>query len=71
MLSKDRILILAKTNTISTIHRAVYTDYIGVKQFNKEGEIIGERRFIGLYTSAAYNSNPKHIPFLRIKWTNS
>lgn len=67
VLSKDRILILAKTNTISTIHRAVYTDYIGVKLFNKNGEIVGERRFIGLYTSAAYNSNPKHIPFLRHK----
>ena len=67
VLSKDRILILAKTNTQSTIHRAVYTDYIGVKQFSPEGEIIGERRFIGLYTSAAYNSNPKSIPFLRHK----
>ncbi len=67
VLSKDRILILAKTNTQATIHRAVYTDYIGVKQFSPEGEIIGERRFIGLYTSAAYNSNPKHIPFLRHK----
>lgn len=67
VLSKDRILILAKTNTQATIHRAVYTDYIGVKQFGTGGEIIGERRFIGLYTSAAYNSNPKHIPFLRHK----
>ncbi|PIQ42640.1 MAG: NAD-glutamate dehydrogenase [Gammaproteobacteria bacterium CG11_big_fil_rev_8_21_14_0_20_46_22] len=61
------ILIIAKTNTRSTIHRAAYTDYIGVKRFDKAGNIIGERRFIGLYTSSAYNSNPKHIPFLRLK----
>jgi glutamate dehydrogenase len=38
-----------------------------VKRFNKQGQVIGERRILGLYTSAAYNTNPKHIPFLRHK----
>lgn len=65
-LSKN-ILIIAKTNTPSTVHRNAYTDYIGVKRFNDEGELIGERRFIGLYTSTAYHSSPRHIPFLRHK----
>jgi len=65
-LSKD-ILIIAKTNTLSTVHRMAYTDYVGVKRFNAKGELIGERRFIGLYTSTAYNSSPRHIPFLRHK----
>lgn len=65
-LSKD-ILIIAKTNTKSTVHRDTYTDYIGVKRFNEKGELIGERRFIGLYTSSAYHSSPKLIPFLRHK----
>lgn len=65
-LSKD-ILIIAKTNTISSVHREAYTDYIGIKQFNENGELIGERRFIGLYTSTAYNSSPRQIPFLRHK----
>jgi len=65
-LSKS-ILIIAKTNTTSTVHRQVYTDYIGVKQFNDQGELIGERRFIGLYTSTAYHSSPRQIPFLRHK----
>lgn len=65
-LSKD-ILIIAKTNTTSTVHREAYTDYIGVKLFNEQGELIGERRFIGLYTSTAYNSSPRQIPFLRHK----
>lgn len=65
-LSKN-ILIIAKTNTRSTIHRDTYTDYIGVKRFNEKGEIIGERRFIGLYTSTAYHSSPRYIPFLRHK----
>ncbi|KTD75021.1 NAD-glutamate dehydrogenase [Legionella waltersii] len=63
----SRILVMSKTNTLSTVHRDAYTDYIGIKRFNNKGEVIGERRIIGLYTSAAYNTNPKHIPFLRHK----
>ncbi len=66
-LSPEHLLIIAKTNTVSTVHRPVHTDYVGVKLFDKNGKVWGERRFIGLYTSAAYNSNPKHIPFLRRK----
>lgn len=65
-LSKN-ILIIAKTNTRATVHRDAYTDYIGIKIFNNKGELIGERRFIGLYTSTAYHSRPSHIPFLRHK----
>lgn len=65
-LSKN-ILIIAKTNTTSSVHREAYTDYIGVKCFNEKSELIGERRFIGLYTSTAYNSSPRQIPFLRHK----
>ncbi len=65
-LSKN-ILIIAKTNTQSTVHRAAYTDYIGVKRFNEKGELIGERRFVGLFTSTAYHSSPLYIPFLRHK----
>lgn len=65
-LSND-ILIIAKTNTTATVHRQAYTDYIGIKRFNEAGELIGERRFIGLYTSTAYHSSPRQIPFLRHK----
>jgi len=61
------ILIISKTNTRSTVHRPTYTDYIGVKRFNEKGEITGSRRFIGLYTSDAYNSNLEDIPVLRQK----
>jgi glutamate dehydrogenase len=66
LLSKQ-ILIIAKTNAISTVHRPVHMDYIGIKIFDKQGKVLGERRFIGLYTSAAYNTNPRHIPLLRGK----
>ncbi len=67
VLSKESIIISTKTNTKATVHRPVYTDYIGVKLFNNKHELIGERRFIGLYTSEAYHSNPAYIPLLRHK----
>lgn len=63
----NNILIIAKTHTKSTVHHPGYTDYIGVKRFNNKGELVGERRFIGLYTSSAYHSNTKLIPFVRHK----
>lgn len=66
-LAKDTILSIGKTDKISSVHRAVRTDKIGVKQFDEQGNLIGERRFIGLYTSRAYHSNPMHIPFLSKK----
>ena len=37
-------------------------DYLGVKRFDAAGRVIGERRFLGLYTSSAYNTNPARDP---------
>ena len=67
ILSNENRIIISKTNTISSVHRPVYTDYVGVKRFDKNNNLIGERRFIGLYTSSAYSSDPSQIPFLRHK----
>ena len=60
-------LILSKANARSTIHRPSYLDYIGVKAFDDEGRVVGERRFLGLYTTAAYREVPADIPVLRRK----
>ena len=60
-------LILTKANSRSTVHRSAFLDYVGVKIHDKDGNAIGERRFIGLLTSAAYNESPRHIPLLRHK----
>ncbi|HNP63843.1 MAG TPA: NAD-glutamate dehydrogenase [Woeseiaceae bacterium] len=60
-------LILTKANSRSTVHRPAFLDYVGVKVFNKKGEVIGERRFIGLLTSIAYSESPKNIPLIRHK----
>lgn len=67
LLLSSHILLMTKSNTEASVHRNAYTDYIGVKRFDANGKVIGERRIIGLYTSEAYHTNPKHIPFLRHK----
>ena len=59
-------LILTKANSRSTVHRPLYLDYIGVKRFER-GEVRGERRFLGLYTTAAEEASPREIPILRDK----
>jgi len=66
-LSNTSIITLSKTRTLSNVHRPAYIDYIGVKKFNSRGGVIGEHRFYGLYTAAAYNLSPLSIPFLRNK----
>ena len=67
---RKELLIITKTNTRSTVHRPVHMDYIGMRLFDENGEVIGEQRFIGLLTSAAYNRNPREIPLLRRKVAN-
>jgi glutamate dehydrogenase len=64
--SRD-IVLVTKANIESTVHRPGYLDYVGVKHFDPGGRLIGERRFLGLWTSAAYNSNPHETPLLRRK----
>ncbi|HEX5764681.1 MAG TPA: NAD-glutamate dehydrogenase, partial [Woeseiaceae bacterium] len=60
-------LIITKANSRSTVHRRSYLDYVGVKIHDDEGNAIGEKRFIGLFTSIAYSENPRNIPLLRLK----
>jgi glutamate dehydrogenase len=60
-------LILTKANTVATVHRASYLDYVGIKRFDENGRVTGERRFLGLYTQRFYNSSPSGVPLLRRK----
>ncbi|MGH8940560.1 MAG: NAD-glutamate dehydrogenase, partial [Actinomycetes bacterium] len=64
---EPRLLVLTKANSRSTVHRPAYLDYVGVKVFDDAGEVVGERRFLGLFTSAAYNESIQRIPVLRRK----
>ena len=61
------LLVLTKANARSTVHRPTYLDYVGVKRYDAAGNVIGEHRFLGLYTSSAYNASPLDVPVLRRK----
>jgi glutamate dehydrogenase len=60
-------LVLTKANSRSTVHRPAYLDYVGVKRVGPDGDVVGERRFLGLYTTAAYRATAGEIPVLRRK----
>jgi glutamate dehydrogenase len=64
---KPQLLVLTKANSRATVHRPGYLDYVGVKRFDNTGNVVGERRFVGLYTSSTYHANPHQIPILRQK----
>jgi glutamate dehydrogenase len=62
-------LIITKANSRSTVHRPSYLDYVAVKRFSGRGEVVGEYRFLGLYTHVAYSESITRIPVLRRKLT--
>jgi glutamate dehydrogenase len=64
---EPRPLIVTKSTTRSTVHRPAYLDYIGVKRFDEDGRVTGERRFLGLFSRAAYAESVLRIPVLRRK----
>ncbi|WP_374432936.1 NAD-glutamate dehydrogenase [Inhella sp.] len=61
------VLVVTKANKRSTVHRPGYTDYVGVKRYNAAGEVVGEHRFLGLYTSTAYMARVAETPLIRGK----
>ena len=58
-------VVVTKSNQESTVHRPVRMDYVGLKKFDKNLKVVGERRFFGLFTSSALNTPVKDIPILR------
>ena len=65
------LLIITKANSRSTVHRPVPLDRIGIKRYDDNGNLIGEDRFLGLFTSAAYSRSVREIPMLRLKATRT
>ncbi|MGW5335534.1 NAD-glutamate dehydrogenase [Streptomyces bauhiniae] len=62
---EHRLLVLTKANSRATVHRPSYLDYIGVKKFDADGNVVGERRFLGLFSSAAYTESVRRVPVIR------
>lgn len=65
-LSKSPLL-LTKTNSRARVHRPAYMDYVGIKRFDEKGNVIGEDRFLGLYSASFYNSSATQVPVLQDK----
>jgi len=42
-------------------------DYVGIKEVDNAGVVIGERRFLGLFTSKTYGEESAAVPLLRRK----
>ena len=60
---EPHVLVLTKANSRSTVHRPAYLDYVGVKTFDADGNVVGERRFLGLFTSTRlHRSRCMHDP---------
>lgn len=64
-LSEPDPLIAAKSTLTSRVHRRALCDYVGVKHFDAKGNVVGETRFLGLYTAEAYNQSVRDIPLVR------
>ncbi|MGQ9427407.1 NAD-glutamate dehydrogenase [Gilvimarinus sp. F26214L] len=65
--ASPRLLSFAKAPQHSRVHRAAYPDYVIVKRFNEDGQVCGESRFVGLYTSGVYYRTPTIIPIIKDK----
>ncbi len=58
---------VAKANIKSRVHRRIYMDYIGIKRYGADGKPSGEIRFVGLFTSEAYDRPAFEVPLIRRK----
>ncbi|MGM0982405.1 MAG: NAD-glutamate dehydrogenase [Pseudomonadota bacterium] len=62
-----QLLSFAKSAHHARIHRPTYPDYISIDRYDDQGRVIGERRFLGLFTATVYNESPRNVPILRRK----
>ncbi|GAA1813602.1 NAD-glutamate dehydrogenase [Planosporangium flavigriseum] len=64
---EKRLLIITKANSRATVHRSAYLDYVGFKIFDNDGNVVGERRFLGLFSSSAYRTSVRDLPVVKRK----
>ena len=58
---------IVKSRYKSLIHRIANVDRIRVQKFDKSGKVVGEYRFVGLFTSSVYYQSANLIPIIRKK----
>ncbi len=60
-------LFITKSDVVANVHRRAVMDYVGIKLFDEDGNLSGELRAVGLFTSTAYTRSPREIPMIRRK----
>ena len=65
LLESHELVLVTKAMTRATVHRPAWLDYVAVKRFDAAGQVIGEARFLGLYTATAYLAPVAEIPQVR------
>ncbi|TXG92801.1 NAD-glutamate dehydrogenase [Rhodococcus rhodnii] len=58
----SRLLVLTEGSAPATVHRAAYPFFAGVAVFGTDGAVIGEHRFLGVFTVSALHRNVLDIP---------
>jgi glutamate dehydrogenase len=61
------LLVVTKTNRVSTVRRRRRLDYIAVRRIGPDGEVIGEARMLGLFSTRAYTEPASDTPLLNRK----
>jgi len=69
ILETDQLVFTTKAMTRSTVHRPAWLDCLTIKRFDETGKVVGETRFLGLYTSKAYAAPVADIPRVRHRIT--
>ncbi len=65
IMKDSRWLMCAKAMRRSSVHRPTWLDTISIKRMDASGHVVGESRFLGLYTAAAYATSVEDIPLVR------
>ena len=63
----QQLLSVTKADSRSTVHRNAYPDVVAVRRFDERGDLVGERRLLGLFTSPAYLDSVRRVPVVRRK----
>ncbi|MCP2200482.1 NAD-glutamate dehydrogenase [Lentzea flava] len=58
------LLVLTQASAQSTVHRSVYPYYVGVKTFDARGNVSGEHRFLGVFSTTALHEDVLDIPVI-------
>ncbi len=64
---EHQLVCVLKTQEFTRVHRVLPMDAVFVRRFNDKGLMIGERLFVGLFTSKAYAQMTRDIPLIRGK----